>query len=220
MKVVMEELQSTEILDREIMEDARKKAYRILKTAEVTIKTNAGIWEKKIGETLEELNTKYTEQRESAVSEIMARLPMDKRRAKAEKIENLLRSAVEAWYAGLSRDKILFILKQELEKRLVECEEFSNAGKPARALIHELDRAEAEAILKAVLPGKTCLIEESSAVYPYPEIILDNGLVRICASIHKTVDFFLREKRAELIASLLGTTVLSGFEAPGGEELF
>ena len=38
----MEELQSTDILDREILEDARKKAYRILKTAAETV-ANRGI---------------------------------------------------------------------------------------------------------------------------------------------------------------------------------
>ncbi|MDR2433464.1 MAG: ATPase [Treponema sp.] len=205
----MEELQSTEILDREILEDARKKAYRILKAADETIKAASGVWEKKTGETLEALSAKYAERRKLAAAEILARLPMDKRRAKAEKIESLLHQAVQAWYAGLDRDKVLAILKTELKKRLAECSEFFDTGEQVRALVHKLERAEAQAILQAVLPGKTCVIEESPAISLYPEIILDNRLVRISASIHKTVDFLLREKRAELIGSLLGTAAFN-----------
>ncbi|MDR0584992.1 MAG: hypothetical protein LBG57_11695 [Treponema sp.] len=205
----MEELQSTEILDREILEDARKKAYRILKAADETVKAASGVWEKKIGETLEALNEKYAEQRKLAAAEILARLPMDRRRAKAEKIESLLRQAVETWYEGLGRDKVLSILKTELEVRLAECAEFFDSDERVRVLIHKIERAEAGTILKAVLPGKDCVIEETPALSPYPEIILDNRLVRISASIHKTVDFLLREKRAELIESLLGTAALN-----------
>ncbi|MDR1574437.1 MAG: hypothetical protein LBS37_00395 [Treponema sp.] len=205
----MEELQSTEILDREILEDARKKAYRILKAADETVKAASGVWEKKSGETLKALSAKYAERRDLTAAEIMARLPMDKRRAKAEKIENLLRQAVQAWYAGLGCDKVFAILKTELEKRLAECTEFFDTGEQVRALVHKLECAEAQAILQAVLPGKTCVIEESPTISSYPEIILDSRSVRISASIHKTVDFLLREKRAELVGSLLGTAALN-----------
>jgi hypothetical protein len=209
----MEELQSTEILDREILEDARKKAYRILKTADETVQANAGVWEKKTRDTLDELNKKYAGQRNLCAEEIMARLPLDKRRAKAEKIEGLLRSAVETWYAGLSPERALAILKRELAKRLAACDEFTAAGEQPRALIRRLDRAGAEAVLKAVLPGRVCAIEEMLPAGAYPAIILENSAVRIIASLDTSVDFLLHEKRAELAASLLGTAVLGQEEA-------
>jgi vacuolar-type H+-ATPase subunit E/Vma4 len=213
----MEELQTTEILDREILEDARKKAYRILKTADETVKTKAGEWEKKISATVDDLRQKYEEQRALAAAEIMARLPMDKRRAKAEKIESLFRQAVDAWYAGLGREQVLAILKQELTERLAECEEFSAGTEGPRALVHKLDRSEAESVLKAALGGKACGIEEASSAALYPELILENSRVRITASIQKTVDFFLHEKRAELATALLGESAVDGGLALGGE---
>ena len=208
----MEELQSTEILDREILEDARKKAHRILKTADETARAAAGEWEQKTRKTLDELNGKYAEQRKRSAAEIMARLPLDKRRSRAEKIESLLRSAVETWYAGLDRKRVLSLLETELAARLAECNEYSS-GEAPRALIHKIERAEAEAILKAVLPDLTCVIEEASSAGAYPEIILENSAVRITASIYKTVDFLLHEKRAELAAALLGTAAFAGEEA-------
>ena len=213
----MEELQSTEILDREILEDARKKAYRILKTADETVKTKAGEWEKKIAATVADLKKKYDEQRRIASEEIMARLPMDKRRAKAEKIEGLLRQAVDAWYAALDRGRIRELLKYELSERLAEFDEFCTAGQ-FRALVHKLDRKEAESILKTALPGKSCRIEEAPSAVLYPEIILENDQVRITASIQKTVDFFLHENRAELVTVLLGEAAL-GEDFAAGEVL-
>jgi hypothetical protein len=44
----MEELTSTEALDREILEDARKKAFKILKNADDSISSSKESWDKKI----------------------------------------------------------------------------------------------------------------------------------------------------------------------------
>ena len=213
----MEELQSTEILDQEILKDAQKKAFKILKSADDTIKVKSGEWEKKTAEALEELEKKFLEQRRLAGDETAAILPMDKRRVKAERIENLLRSAVETWYAGLSRDKVLDILKKEMAKRLAVCGGF-NASQ-GQCVLHKLTRAEAEALLKEILPGVrvpisgTCDTEETQSVThqkcgAYPEFILENHDVRIYASVNKTIDFFLREKRDELAKALLSKASL------------
>ena len=205
----MEELKSTENLEREILEDARKKAHRILKTADETIKNKSAEWEKKTAAALEELNKKFAEQGRFASDEVMAVLPIEKRRAKAEKVESLLRSAVEAWYAGLSRERVLGFLKKELIKRLAVCAGLSGgAGLPGgngqcRAVISGLTKAEAESVLKKVF-SVPCQIEEIQSATAYPEFILENNDVRIYASVWKTVDFFLREKRAELVEALLG----------------
>jgi vacuolar-type H+-ATPase subunit E/Vma4 len=203
----MEELQSTDILDREILEDARKKALRILKTADDTARAQTAEWERKTATSLDELGKKHAEQCRLAEADIMARLPTDKRRAKAEKIENLLRSAVETWYSGLSRAEVLGMLKSELEKRTAQVEEFSATGQrqvcaSVLARISGLDRSEAEAILQSV--SGNCVIEELPSVHGFPEIVLETGNVRVTSSIQKTVDYLLQERRAELIEALLG----------------
>jgi len=202
----MEELQSTEILDREILEDARKKAHRILKSAEDTIKAKSADWEQKLGATLSELEQKYAQQSELAIDEIMAHLPIDKHRVKAKKVEEALYSAVETWYAGLSRDRVLNLLKGELAQRIAAG---SIAGE-IHAQIHRIERKEAEVILQAVLPGKSCVIEEIQSASAYPEIILETPEARIYASINKTVEFLLSEKRAELVEALLGNMEIAG----------
>ena len=202
----MEELQSTEILDHEILEDARKKAHRILKTADDTIKTKLADREKNLSETMSELERKYAQQSKFATDEIMAHLQIDKQRVKAKKIEELLSSAVKTWYAGLSRERVLALLKGELARRVAA----SNlSGGEIRAQIHHIERKEAEAMLQAVLPGK-CSIEEFASVSAYPEIILETPEARIYASIGKTVDALLGEKRAELVEAMLGQMAIAG----------
>ena len=196
----MEELQSTEILDREILEDARKKVVRILKTAEDTVNAQTAEWERKTLTSIDELDKKYNEQRETAAAKTMARFPIDKHRVKIEKIESLLSSAVETWFKNLSRQRILDILAEELTKRLALCEDFYKAAK-VDAYINGIDRNEAEAVFKKI--KLTCVINENKTVNRYPSITLEAGGIRIIASIEKIVDFLLQEKRAELVEALI-----------------
>jgi len=201
----MEELQSTEILDQEILEDARKKAHRILKAADDTIKAKLADREQKLNETISELEKKYAQLSKHATDEIMAHLQIDKQRVKAKKIEELLASAVRTWFGGLSRERVLALLKGELAKRVAASD--TSTASSIQAQIHQVEKKEAEALLKAVLPGKSCAIEQSASVSPYPEIILETPEARIYASISKTVDALLGEKRAELVKALLGENI-------------
>jgi len=203
----MEELQSTDTLDREILEDARKKAQRILKTADETTLAKSKEWEKKTAESIAELEKKYGGLREAAAEKVMARLPIDKQRVKVEKIENMLNSAVVSWYEGLDRGRVLNLLSDELAKRLALCEEFSSASKKC-AYIGNLDKKEAQTVLKKA--GVTCDIKEISAAGNFPSITLETGNIRIIASIQNMTDFLLQEKREELVEALIGSAYDEG----------
>jgi len=201
----MEELQSTEILDREILEDARKKALRVLKSADEAIAAQSAEWEKKTRESIGELEKKYNEQKETEAGKVMARLPIDKLRAKVENIESMLQSAVDVWYKRLGRAKVVKLLTEELARRIAACEEFSSGkGKAVktRALYCGLNRTEAEKALKPA--GGQCVMKENKNASRFPSIVLETGNVRITASIQNTIDYLLQEKRAELVEALVG----------------
>jgi len=208
----MEELQSTEVLDREILEDARKKALRILKNAEDTIRSQNTQWEKKISDSIEDLVKKYDEQKNVDAQRVMARLPIDMLRAKIAKVETHLKSAIEVWYKNLSRAQILDLLFLELAKRLEQLsisneqltvnDEKINADSVC-ALIYGIKKEEADALLKKL--KITCSIKENqSTADRFPSIILETTKVRITVSIEETVDFLLQEKRIQLIEALVG----------------
>jgi hypothetical protein len=169
----MEELQSTEVLDREILEDARRKAFRILKAADDTVKTDTLAWEKKTSQAVGDLKRRFQERCEKVSEEIMARLPLDKSRSESEKIEALVEKALDFWYAAQSRQRILELLEAELRRRLEDCPEFCSAAAPPpsapggrrpeatapetrapgiKAMFYQLTAAEGDAILAKVLP--------------------------------------------------------------------
>jgi hypothetical protein len=116
----MEELRSTEVLDREILEDARRKAQRLLKTADETAASGTKAWEKKTEAAVAGARSRYAEQIALSRGEIMARLPLDKRRSRLEKIESLLKEAAASYLAELPRKKLLSLLETELKKCAAE----------------------------------------------------------------------------------------------------
>jgi len=203
----MEELQSTEILEREILEDARKKALRILKNADETIRIKTSEWEKKTSLAINELEENYNKQKEAAAEKVMARLPVDKLRCKVEKIENLLLSAVETWYNGLNKQRILELLADDFSKRFAICEEILTAVQ-RNVSYSGIDRKEAEMFFKNINVKFTINEEPSASHYPY--IMVETEKVRIISSIQRIINHYLQEKRAELIEALTETAFTEG----------
>ncbi|MDR1411714.1 MAG: ATPase [Spirochaetaceae bacterium] len=220
----MEELQSTEVLDREILEDARRKAQRILKAADEEAAASEKQWEKKTRKAMAELERRFDERLETGRTEIMARLPLDRRRLALERIDRLLREAAASYLRGLGREKLLGILARDLAERAGEAEgpavgeaggvTVGEAGDKAgfKANYRFLSPGEAESLVKKVFPEKNFALEEGNAAYiragSFPGIVADFGTVRITVSADAAVETLLSEKRGELAAALLGEEAL------------
>lgn len=209
----MEELQSTEVLHREILEDARKKAYRILKTADESVRAGVEAWEKKTDDAIMEARELYAKRVLILQEELKARLVLDKQRIRSEKIEGLLKSAMETYLLSLNREVLLSILEQTLHKQLEELRETGELpGSDIKVRCNKVTDAELEDILSRQLPqgswtqipGNAGFIGEAI----FPAIILDAPAVRILASIQAVTEYVLEDKRAELVASLFGEEAL------------
>jgi len=194
----MEELQSTEVLDREILDDARKKALRILKQAEDTIHVQNEEWEKKTNGSIKELEKKINEQKKTEAEKITARLPIDKLRIKVEKTEKALNDALTIWYEKLDRKQILELLSCDLKNKLSYCKD-SSLAEQALIKIHGLDKKEAETILKNLNINSSFEIYDGS-----PSITLETRDIRITSSLKTIMDFPLDKKRYELVKILVG----------------
>ncbi|MDR2418126.1 MAG: ATPase [Treponema sp.] len=211
----MEELQSTDVLDREILEDARKKAYRILKDSEEDVKSAVELWERKTTAVIAENRERYASRFAAMRNEIVARLLLDKRRVRSEKIESLLKKAMAGYLQSLPRETLLSLLENELHQRLTELREtneFPTTGVTVR--INNLSNAESEAILKKYLTPGTWTLETAGTATlvedKFPRLTLDAPSVRINASVDSVGHELLEDKRAELLVALLGDTVLEG----------
>ncbi|GHV88525.1 hypothetical protein AGMMS50267_08850 [Spirochaetia bacterium] len=211
----MEELQSTEVLDREILEDARKKAARILRTADETAASTGEAWDAKTSGALDALKQRYARRLEASRNEIMARLPLDTRRSRLEKIDTLLHDAAAAYLSSFSREKLLALLESELKSRAGELEDRGLEGRSRQPLpvrYRHLTPAEVEKILKKVFAGDTWNIAEATGAFlhagRFPGIIIDTQAVRITVSAEAAVERLLEDRRGELASALLGEGAL------------
>ena len=222
----MEELLTTEVLDREILDDARKRAYRILKTADDSLASQKKDWEKKLASDLDSIRNFYSERLKKSTEEIFARLPLDFRRLKLKTHEEYLSTALNGFLKGLEREKLLLILEEELLERLktvsVEAAINDTAGNggnfSAVVRYSALSLSETQAILnKAQLSGDWEFQEalagdgssnEQSDQTEFPAIVVDAKVFRLTASIETAAAALLRDNREELAVALLGTEVI------------
>ncbi|MDR0785451.1 MAG: ATPase [Treponema sp.] len=208
----MEELQSTEVLDKEILEDARKKAFRTLKSSEDTIKDASVVWEQKIQAAISELQKKYTEKTKRDGDEIMSRLVLDKQRLRSAKIENALKNAAFSFLKSLNRERQLALLKKELTIRLKELEDvgdpITTEDKP-----EVYSRFLTERELGKLLPKelKRFIVEPPLSFKnagQFPAVVINTKKVKLTASLDEVVESLLRDKRGELTAALIGASAL------------
>ena len=220
----MEELKSTEVLDREILEDARKKAHKILKTADETLESQTQQWGKKIQRSVDSIRNVYAERIKKTEEEILARLPLDKRRLRSETAEKFLMDAMDKFLRSLSREKLLSILEGELLERLKACSEEAAPGRgsPPDFIYSGLDLSEARGVLKKALGAmesggssvwsgeqKDWNLNEDTHSHEFPFIVINTQTVKITASVETAARAMMNEKRAELAAALLGEGVLN-----------
>jgi hypothetical protein len=217
----MEELRSTEALDREILEDARKKAYKILKTADDTVQSKGRSWERKTQRAVDGIRKTYAARTEKVREETLARLPLDKRRLRSETAEASLKEAMEAFLAGLKRTALLSLLEREFSRRLGAAFDADlNSAGDSVLFYSALSGPEAEGIFKTALSrqdakkaagfGKAALKQDESPVASrFPALVLNIPAARIRASVEAAAAELLEAGRAELVSALLGEGALN-----------
>jgi hypothetical protein len=208
----MEELRSTEVLEKEILEDARRKAQRILKTADDTVASSTAAWNKRTERVIAKAKTQYAERLGKSRQEIMARLPLDKRRSRLEQIEGFLRQAAEECISRFGRDALSALLERELAKRLEACPEIRES--PFEIRFRGLEDPDLDGLLDRIFPGepgKSRIPRKKDPLYTvagtFPALVLDSAKVRITVSVDETARTLLRDKRFELVSALLGQAV-------------
>jgi vacuolar-type H+-ATPase subunit H len=211
----MEELKSTEALNREILEDARKKALKILNDATESVNASKTAWEQKLEHAQETVRSGYAEKTEQLRKGIMARLPMDKRRIRSETIDRFLRTAMDDFLRSLDHSSLLRILEGELAFRAGDISQGLSGGGEIRYRL--LSEAECKTLVSGVFPGLSLhYIEDPLHALggAFPALVIDFPHLRITVSVDRTAETLLQDKRAELTAALLGN--IEDLTLPGG----
>ena len=112
----MEEFRSTEILDKEIQADARKKAEKILAKADVDCALLLEEVSGRIEKVKKELEDKYALKIAAFEKDLSATLPLEKERFLVSFIQSSIEKAINAYLAKLSdEEKIDLVLKKSVK---------------------------------------------------------------------------------------------------------
>jgi len=196
----MEEIRGTEALEQEILDDARKRAERIVRKAQEDAKSMRSGADKEIEQSLEALRQAYRQRQEKAEQEARSRIPLEKIRLEIQFKDAKLREVTETAVSTLP--SALFarwcIAKLERQEELVR-------SSSARVMVDGLDEDSLRRI-KALLGDRSAssLVEDASMKVRGVIVEPSDRSFRISITEHELLDWLLDEKRGELATALFG----------------
>jgi V/A-type H+-transporting ATPase subunit E len=208
----MEELRSTEILDKEIQEDARKKAERTLVKANEECEAILSQVNSRVQAALKEKESAYQAKLDALKRDKDAALPLEKKRFLVSFEGAEVVKAVNAYLAALPASKRLSLIAELLEsyKPAIGARRF-------KAFAFGVEPAEAENLLKSVFDSDSLVSCQKGARTQLGEsavegietregIILEteDGAIRARATLDEIIAKLLDTARYELTAALFG----------------
>jgi len=198
----MEEIRGTEALEREILEDARKRADRIIRKAEENARLLGAQTEQRIKEAKAALLSEYQIKKKTAELEMLSRLPLEKARLDILYRDEMLRKALQEALASMNPR--LFGLW--CVKRLA-CQAELVRKSPAKVLVHGLDSETMRDIGALFGQGSDISIEEAPTMKVRGLIVEPmDASYRISITENDLLEWLLDEKRGELAAALFGSS--------------
>ncbi len=199
----MEVLKTSEELEKQILEDARKKAQRILESADKECASVRAEWARKLEEESARMEEQAGKEMKALQGELDASLPLDFMRARLGFIEEALRSQLRALFSGFTAQE-----KAEVITSLTRRVESLFKGKTVIARVGGITTQEAEKILRS-LPGVTVQGVSALPAEMGEGIMLEtpDGKIRYRGTFAELQERLLEEHREELKHALLGKDV-------------
>lgn len=112
----MEELRSTDVLDREIIAEAKRKAERILSRAEETCSELLGTVDARVEEETAKAKRKAQVDLDLFTKNISASFPLDRERYLVSYVYGSVIDAINSYFEKAGEEKLLSVLKKLLER--------------------------------------------------------------------------------------------------------
>ena len=204
----MEELRSTEILDKEIVSDAQKKAERIAAKAAEECKKIAASVEARVLEEISKTEDNLKVKLKNFERDLNASVPLEKSRFYVSYVQDSIVKNINEYLASVSEDKVIDVLVKR-------CNKIGFGNLKLKAFVYGLDEKKTEKALKKVLGTSLYTTEktefnkiifEESVLAENKGIILisENEEVKCRFTLSQVVEEMLDKKRAELSESLFG----------------
>lgn len=121
----MQELRSTEILDKEIHADAQKKADKILKNADFECQKILSSVEERVKEAEEEKKSFYAKKISALEKDQAASIPLEKQRFEVSFIQSELSKRMNEYLASLSEEKRMELIFNQFDSKLFDALKFN-----------------------------------------------------------------------------------------------
>lgn len=199
----MEEVRGTEALEQEILDDARKRADRIVRKAEEDAKALQAQTDQKIKDAVDALKREYEAKKDHARQDVSSRVPLERMRLEIEYRDTMLRDALRQALASMDSRLFgrwcLYQLRREIE--LVR-------NSKAKVAIHGLDAVTAKEMkeLFSDTPAVT-VVEDSSMSLRGVFVKPADDSYHVSITEDELMAWLLDEKRGELGAALFGSTL-------------
>ncbi len=205
----MEELRSTEILDKEIISDATKKAERIAVKAEEECARISSSVSSRVSEEIQKAEENLSVKLKNYERDLNASVPLEKSRFYVSFIQDSIIKNINEYLSKVSDEKILDLLCRN-------CKKVDFADYKVKAYVYGLDEKSTEAALKNILGDKlqgvektefNKLVYEDSVLENNKGIILvsENNEIKCRFTLCQIVDGILDKDRAELSEALFGS---------------
>jgi vacuolar-type H+-ATPase subunit H len=208
----MEEIVSTDAIQGEILEDARKKAARLLDEAEAESARSFAAIESKAAAVVAEIIKVNSEKSARFRMETMARFPLERTRMRTSFVDAKLREAAGAYISALPEERVAALAEAMLAKGASFF-----AAKPVdlrrRGLSEPLARAAASRALASA--ASVLHVEDASLPAPGLEARSPDGDLSIRATMDIIEARLLDEMRGQLAQALCAEAL--AIDAPSGE---
>ena len=206
----MEVLKTSETLEKQILEDARKKASRVLEGAEREIAAIRGEWEAKAGQEKQRLEAECDAKIAALRREIASSLPLDFMRTRLASIERTLSGALAEVFAGMPDEELARLLGLLLGRaasafrgaRLtVTCE-----GLPPELAGRIVRESIRDGVVEKVTAEPSSQPGGGAPGLPRKGIVVSttDGRVRFRGTVKEIAAILMEERREELVTALLG----------------
>ena len=172
----MQELRSTEILDKEILEDAQKKVQKILKNSESECRSIMSSVDDKVTKTVEEKEATLISKLESIKTNLNASLPLEKERFQVSFVENLIITKIQDYLKSLSQEKRIQLVLEKI--KTIKTDDYVDSllkEKSFTAYVYGFDIKKVEKALNDIL-GKRLLACQPT---DFGKLILEDEILEI-----------------------------------------
>ncbi|MFQ3619589.1 MAG: hypothetical protein SNJ78_01465 [Spirochaetales bacterium] len=191
----MEEIKTSQRLEQEILEDARKKAERILRGGEKSVKEVEEEWNKREQAFVQEHEKELDRKKTKIEAEMSASIPLELKRIELEELNKKYENFLELFFLRLSDEEFGKLLQARLSEVALF---FANKS----VTLSYKSVPPVKKLVESVIPGISILSVEEAETTRGLSLQTEDGAIRFRLTIDELLEEVQEKYRKELFDAL------------------